>query len=132
MPVANSYIGQVFNQLADLLEIEGANPFRIRAYRNAARVVANWPQSMSDLISKKKELPKLPGLGRDLTEKLQEVVSTGKLTLLEDIEKKVPKELSTLLNIQGLGPKRVLLLRSQLGVANLHDLKTVAEAGKIR
>lgn len=132
MPLHNSYIGQVFNELADLLEIEGANPFRIRAYRNAARVITTWPQRLSDVLEKEKALPKLPGVGTDLTHKVEEIVSTGKLRLLEEEEKKFPKELITLLKIPGLGPKRVLLLRNHLGVSSLRDLKAAASAGKIR
>ena len=67
MPVANSTIGQKFDELADLLDIEGANPFRVRAYRNAARVVSQWPQNLADLLRTEKELPKIPGLGADLS-----------------------------------------------------------------
>src|SRR5690349_6740799 len=99
MPLHNYYIGQIFDELADVLEIEGANPFRVRAYRNAARVVTSWPQSLSDHLAKERALPKWPGLGTDLTDKVKEIVSTGRLTLLEEEEKRIPKELLTLLKI---------------------------------
>ena len=131
MPIHNSYIGDVFNELADLLEIEGSNPFRIRAYRNAARVVSSWPQSISGMIKKGEEIPKIPGLGADLTEKVEEICSTGTLTLLKEVEKRVPRALSALLKIPGLGPKRVLMLKNKLGVNSVQDLKSAAENGRI-
>ncbi len=132
MPVHNAFIGQVFDELADVLEIEGANPFRVRAYRNAARVVGSWPQSLAELASEPGGLPKIPGLGPDLRGKVEEIASTGKLALLEKERKKVPRGLVALLKIPGLGPKRVLLLRDRLRVRSARDLERVVRAGKLR
>lgn len=132
MPIHNSYIGQVFNELADLLEIEGANPFRVRAYRNAARVVTNWPQSLSDAWKRQHALPKLPGLGADLSLKVQEILSTGRLSVLREMQKKAPKDLLTLFRVPSLGPKRILLLKERLRINNLEDLKDAAKSGRIR
>ncbi|HCM39219.1 MAG: DNA polymerase III [Bdellovibrionales bacterium GWA1_52_35] len=132
MPVPNSYIGQIFSQLADLLEIEGANQFRVRAYRNAAQIVSQWPRSLAEIIARGDELPKIAGLGKDLSGKVTEIATTGNCSLLQEIEKRIPGQLSTLLKIPGLGPKRVLLLRDCLRIENLRDLKRAAQEGKIR
>ncbi len=132
MAVHNSYIGQIFSDLADLLEIEGANPFRVRAYRNAARVVSGWPQSFAELIAHGEDIPKLPGLGEDLRGKVREIATTGRLSALQEAERRIPKDLSPLLKIPGLGPKRVLALRNQFKIRNLKDLNSVVQSGKLR
>ncbi|MGZ3709131.1 MAG: DNA polymerase/3'-5' exonuclease PolX [Bdellovibrionota bacterium] len=132
MPVPNSHIGQLFNSLADLLEIEGANPFRVRAYRNAARVVSQFPKSFSEILSQGEDIPKLPGLGEDLRGKVKEIATTGRLKSLSETEKRVPKGLSMLLKIPGLGPKRVLALRNRFQIRDKRDLKTVVQSGRLR
>jgi DNA polymerase (family 10) len=129
--VHNSYIGQLFNEVADLLEIEDANPFRVRAYRNASRVVSQWPQSFAELVARGEEVPKLPGLGADLRGRVAEAASTGRLAVLEDVRKRVPQGLSALLRIPGLGPKRVLVLRDRLGIRGLPDLERAARRGAL-
>jgi DNA polymerase (family X) len=72
----------------DLLEVEGANPFRVRAYRNAARQVGGMSRSMADLIAEGKDLSELPDIGEDLAEKIEFIVRTGRLPLLEEVEKR--------------------------------------------
>src|SRR5262245_14036296 len=116
MPVHNAEIGEIFNEVADFLELEGANEFRVRAYRNAARTVAGLPESATEMIVKNKELVELPGIGKDLAGKIQEIVRTGKLPLLEEIRTKTPSDLRELMRIPGLGPKRIRILRKDLGV----------------
>ena len=88
MPIHNADISEIFNRLAELLEIEGANPFRIRAYRNAARTIGELPHSVATLLAEGKDLTELPGIGEDLAAKIEEIVRTGKLTTLEKIERK--------------------------------------------
>jgi len=80
MPVLNTDIADIFNKMADLLDIQGANPFRIRAYRNAARNFSNLPRNMSDMIEEGTDLTDLPGIGKDLAEKIREIVKTGSLS----------------------------------------------------
>lgn len=132
MPVQNSEVRDIFNKLADLLEIEGANQFRVRAYRNAARTVSGLSRSISDMIQKDEDLTELAGIGQDLAEKIREIVRTGTLSLLEDMEKEIPSHLNELMNIQSLGPKRVKALNRELGITNLKELKKAAEDDKIR
>jgi DNA polymerase (family 10) len=132
MPVQNSDIADIFNKVADLLDIEGANPFRVRAYRNAARAVSNLPQNVSDMIESEKDLTQLPGIGKDLAGKIQEIVETGSLAQLEELEGKTSPELIKLMKVAGLGPKRVKALNRNLGVTNLKELKKAAQQGKVR
>ena len=131
MPVHNADIADLFNRVADLLEIESDNPFRVRAYRNAARIVSSQSKSMADRVDQGEDLTELPGIGKDLAEKIKEIVRTGSLSLLKEIEKKTPPELSHLMKIGGLGPKRVKILYEKLGISSLEDLKKAAQAGKI-
>jgi len=131
MPVQNIDIVDIFKKMANLLEIQGANPFRIRAYRNAARNLSNNQRNISDMIEEGTDLTNLPGIGRDLAEKIKEIVKTGSLSQLEEIESKIPSGLDKLFKISGLGPKRVKALYRDLEIHNLKDLKKAAEKGKI-
>ncbi|NNJ94897.1 MAG: DNA polymerase/3'-5' exonuclease PolX [Halobacteria archaeon] len=132
MPVHNAEIARLFEQLADLLEVEDANPFRVRAYRNAARTVSNNSKSMADLLAGGKDLSKLPGIGKDLAEKIRTIVETGRLPLLEEVRARTPAALSDLMKIEGLGSKRVKVLYSQLHITCPEDLQRAARSGRIR
>lgn len=131
MPILNTDIADIFNKIGDLLDIQGANPFRIRAYRNAARTVSSLPRNMSDMIEEGTDPTNLPGIGKDLAEKIREIVKTGSLSALEEIEAKIPSGLNKLFKISGLGPKRVRALYRNLDVRDLKGLKKAAETGKI-
>lgn len=132
MPVHNTEIARLFERLADLLEVEDANPFRVRAYRNAARTISGHSKSMADLLARGKDLSKLPGIGKDLAEKIGTIVETGKLPLLEEVQARTPAALSDLMKIEGLGPKRVKTLYKQLHITCPEDLQRAARSGKIR
>ena len=131
MPVHNSDIVDIFNELADLLEIENANPFRVRAYRNAARIMSSLSKSVAEMVGQGEDLTKLPGIGKDLAEKVKEIVQTGSLSQLKEVEGRTPGELTRLMKVAGLGPKRVKLLYEELGIASLAQLKEAASQGKI-
>lgn len=132
MPVHNTEIAELFETLADLLEIEDANTFRVRAYRNAARTVQSHAKPMAELVEDGTDLSKLPGIGKDLAEKIAEIVHTGRLTALEEVQKRVPRSLSDLMDVQGLGAKRVKVLYQTLDIESVEDLKRAARAGRIR
>ncbi|WP_429886565.1 DNA polymerase/3'-5' exonuclease PolX [Geoalkalibacter halelectricus] len=132
MPIHNSDIARIFNQVADLLEISGANPFRVRAYRNAARTIEDQPQSVAGMLDEGADLSELSGIGKDLAGKISEIVETGRLQMLDDLEQEMPGELAKLLNIAQLGPKRVGTLHRELGIDTLDDLAQAAKAKKIR
>lgn len=132
MPVHNADIAAIFEEIADLLEIRGDNPFRIRAYRNAARSVGEFGRELKVLIESGAELPKLPGIGADLTAKIHEIVTTGHCATLDKLRGQMPPAITELLKIAGLGPKRVQALNRELGVATVAQLKQAARAGRIR
>lgn len=132
MPVHNSHIADIFNEVADLLEIQGGNLFRVRAYRKAARTVGELSQSIADMVKNREDLTDLTGVGKDLACKMVEIVETGTLSLLAELGKETPEELSGLMKIQGLGPKKVGVLHKTLGIRTLDDLKKAAMDKKIR
>ncbi len=132
MPVHNADIAAIFGEIADLLEIRGENPFRVRAYRNAARSVGELGRDLKTLIDAGEELPKLPGIGADLAAKIQEICRTGTCKLLEQLHRELPPAISELLGLPGLGPKRVKLLYDKLKIRTVEDLKRAARAGRIR
>ncbi len=131
MRVNNAEIARLFERVADLLEIEDANPFRVRAYRNAARTIRGYSLSMVELLKQGKDLSELRHIGDDLAEKIQEIVETGDLPILREIEAHTPASLGDLLNVPGLGPKRVKALYQQLDICSIEDLRRAVYSGKI-
>jgi DNA polymerase (family X) len=132
MPVLNSDIARSLEKLADLIELEGGNPFRIRAYRNAARFVGELPRGVLAMTAAGEDLAELPGIGKDLAEKIETLAETGHIAVLDEMERKTPPGLLVLLDVPGLGPKRVRALYDHLGIRTLADLVAAAKAGKIR
>lgn len=132
MAMRNKEIAARFTRLADLLEVEDANPYRVRAYRNAARTLNYYSHSIADLIEQGEDLTNLPNIGKDLAEKIETLVRTGRLPLLEEVESRTPVALSELMDIEGLGPKRVKTLYRELNVESLDDLKRAARKGRVR
>ncbi|MFZ2100810.1 MAG: DNA polymerase/3'-5' exonuclease PolX [Oricola sp.] len=132
MPVHNADIAAAFRRLADLLEIEGENPFRVRAYRTAAVTLANLPRDAAEMLAEGAELSELPGIGEDLAGKIAEMARSGSLHLLEEIETRVPPGLSDMTRIPGLGPKRVKALHEALGIDSVEALTRAAKDGRLR
>ncbi len=131
MALSNSEIADIFNRMADILEIKGENPFKVRAYRNAARTVQNLGKSLEDLVESGMDLTKLPGIGADLSEAITEILKTGKFSKLEALKKELPPGLDKLLSIEGLGPKRIRQLYDSFGITSLDELAKVARSGEI-
>ena len=132
MPVHNADITAIFTEIADLLEIQAANPFRIRSYRNAARILGDLPQEARVLMERGEDLTHLPGIGNDLAGKINEIVSTGQCSLLDRLHRELPPAITELLKIPGLGPKRVKTLYHDLDVQTVEQLLRAAQDGRIR
>ncbi|MDT8404720.1 DNA polymerase/3'-5' exonuclease PolX [Sulfuriflexus sp.] len=132
MPMHNKEIAEKFEMLADLLKIEDANPFRVRAYRNAAQTIRGYAKSMADILKQGDDLASLPGIGKDLASKIKTIVDTDEFPTLEEIKSHTPAALSDLMKIEGLGPKRIKSLYKNLNIRSLDDLKQAAEAGRIQ
>jgi len=128
----NAEIARLLTDVADLLEISAGNPFKVRAYRNAARTVADHPDPIAELVSGGEfDLTDLPGIGGGIAKEITALVATGTLPQRQQLVATVPPGLLELLRIPGLGPKRVKLLHEQLKVNSVADLKDALEKGKI-
>ncbi len=132
MSLSNADIAAVFNEIAELLELQGANAYRIRAYRNAARIVSASTVELGERVASGEALPKMRGIGADLSAKLSEIATTGSCELHERLRSEVPPALIALLRISGLGPKRVTRLHHDLGVESPQQLLEAARAGRVR
>jgi DNA polymerase (family 10) len=132
MPLHNADIAVRLDELADLLEIENANPFRIRAYRNAARTVRDLSSEITAMLAKGESLAELPAVGKDLAAKIQEIAETGTTAMLEEHRKALPATITQFLTIPGLGPKRVKALHDTLGIKTIDELADAARHGRIR
>lgn len=131
--MTNAQISEVLGQIADLLEFEGANPFRVRAYRNASRVASDHAEPLANLVGDDdRKLTDLDGIGKDLSEKIETLVTTGKLPFLDEILERLPKSVLALLRIPGLGPKKAAVLYNELSITSLDQLQAACEAGEVR
>lgn len=132
MNIRNDQVARVFDEIADLLELQQANPFRVRAYRNAARTLLAWPVEMTVLAAQGRDFDELPGIGKDLAGKIAEVLERGSCDQLDRLRARFPRGITELLRIPGLGPKRVHTLYHELGVRSPSQLLDAARAGRIR
>ncbi len=123
----NPEVAQLFEEIADLLEIQNANPFRVRAYRNAARTVRDLAQPLKEMTA----LDELPGIGKDLAEKITTILKTGDLPMRQELYGQVPKGLLELLKVPGLGPKKARALYEELQIDSLDKLRQAAEQHRI-
>jgi len=127
----NADIARVLTDVADLLEIQGANPFRIRAYRNAVHTILDETTPLRARVAAGEKLTALPGIGKDLAGSIAELVTTGKLAQLDELAKEFPLTLIELTRLPGLGPKKARKLWEDLGVTNVAELETAVRAGKL-
>ncbi|MCX7395831.1 MAG: DNA polymerase/3'-5' exonuclease PolX [Planctomycetales bacterium] len=128
----NQHIASLFEELADLLEIQGANSFRVRAYRSASRTLENLSESAADVVATTgRSLTEFEGIGQDLAQKVRTIVETGSLPQLVELRSQVPAGVLQMLRIAGLGPKKVAALFHELGLATLADLKSACIAGRV-
>ncbi len=130
--MTNADVARVLEHLAVMLELDGANVFRVRAYREGARVIGASGESVAALAAGAGELEKLPGIGKDLAQKIRDLVATGTTELYTDLQKKWPLAVVELTELHGLGPKRVKTLFETLHVRNRDQLEAAAKAGKLR
>ncbi|WP_457568823.1 DNA polymerase/3'-5' exonuclease PolX [Desulfurobacterium sp.] len=126
----NKELARIFDEWADILEFKGDNPYHIRAYRNAARIINDLSEDI-EVLAKEGKLSSLPGIGKRLQAKILEFLKTGKIEEFEKLKTEVPDTIFTLLDIPGVGPKTVKLLYEQLGIRSLEDLKRAIEQGKL-
>ncbi|MBI4652580.1 DNA polymerase/3'-5' exonuclease PolX [Candidatus Desantisbacteria bacterium] len=128
----NHKIADIFEEIADILDIVGDNPFRIRSYRNAARIIEDLSDDIFSIINEGGTLENIKGIGKGIEEKIEEIVKTGSCSLLKELHEKVPPEIRELLKIEGLGPKKVKLMYDKLGIDSIDKLESAASSGKLR
>jgi DNA polymerase (family 10) len=131
MPISNAQIAQVFYRIAELLDIKGENPFKVRAYEKAALVV----ESLSEPIEKvyrEGRLTEIPGIGKSIAEKIAELIETGRLSYLEELEASIPAGVVELLKIPEVGPKTAWLVYEKLGIKSIEEMEKAAREGKLR
>jgi DNA polymerase (family 10) len=129
--MSNYEIARIFTRIADLMEVQGDNPFKIRAYRKAADTIEGLTESLES-IAERGALETVPNIGKGIAEKIDEIVRTGTASALEVLRARVPEGLPEILNISGLGPRTVQTLHAELGIASIDDLERAARAGRIR
>jgi DNA polymerase (family 10) len=129
--MTNQEIAGILNQISQILEIQGENPFKIRAYTRASQTIENLTYELSSLEEKDK-IAKLPGIGAGIAKKVTELLETGKLAFYEDLKKSEYAPLTEFLKIPGMGPKHAKLVYDKLGINTADELKKAAEAGKLR
>jgi len=129
--MTNAEIARALAELADLLEIQGANPFRIRAYRNAIRTIQGLTRPLSAIVDAGEALTDLPGVGKDMASHIGELLETGRLSLMDEVTAEVPRELARLTNLDGVGPKKARKLWKELDVVTLEDLEAATKAGRV-
>lgn len=123
-------VGQVLEEIAQILELQNENIFKVRAYQNAARIMESVDKDLAALIQEKR-LQELPGIGSGIAEKIVELVTTGRLRYYEDLKKKVPPGLLTMLKIPSLGPKKTKILWDKLGIKSIEALEKACRTGRL-
>src|SRR5438876_192958 len=128
----NKTLANIFYETADLMEIKGDDPFRIRSYRRAAEAIEGLGQSIADIIGDQKALLAIPGIGKGMCQNLQEIFKEGKLRLHSELLEKYRPTMLELLKIQGLGPKTISLIWDVFQISDLEGVEKLAREGKLR
>ena len=128
----NASVARVFHQIADILEVQGENAFRIRSYRTAAESLDNLGPSVTEMVKRGESLRSIPGVGEGMAAKIKELVETGSCAYARELLAVVPESLLELLKIPGLGPKGVALVWRSLGVTSAAELEAAVEDGRFR
>ena len=126
----NSEVAKVFQDIADLLELKGGEPFKVRAYQRAVRTIEHLPVEIERLM-KEGRLKEVPGIGDAISKKITELLTTGRLKYYEDLRAEFPEGISTLLDVPGIGPKTAMRLTQELGIKSVDELEKAIVEGKV-
>jgi DNA polymerase (family 10) len=126
----NLAIAKVFQEIADLLEIKGENPFKIRAYQKVARTIENLPVELEQVLGAGK-LREVPGIGEAIAKKITELLTTGRLGYYEELRAEFPEGILTLMGVTGVGPKTAMRLVKELGISTIDDLEKAIMDGRV-
>ena len=128
----NLDVARTLTELADLLEIQGASPFRIRAYRNAVNTINSLSRPLKDMVAAGEDLTELPGVGKSVTKYIGEFLTSGSISRLEEVSAEFPRSLVQLMRLDGVGPKKARKLFEELDVRTVDDLASELEAGRVQ
>ena len=129
--MTNLEVASILERIADLLQLSEENPFKIRAYRNAARSICNLQSDLHELYEQQR-LKEIPGVGKTVQAQIEEILTTGTSAFYQELTQKIPESILDMLAVPGLGPKTVIQLFNRLGIDNLDDLEAAARAGRLR
>jgi len=127
----NSAIAKVFQDIADLLELKGEIPFKIRAYQKAARAIEHFPSEVELMVKDGGNLRDIPGVGEAIAKKITELVNTGHLRYYDELRAEFPEGISTLLDIPGVGPRTAMRLSTELGIQSMNGLEAAVLNGRV-
>ena len=128
----NRDIANALDEIADILEFQNANPFRVRAYRNAARRITDLSEPLANVAADpNRELTEIEGIGKDLAQKIGELLSTGSIEMLDQLRAEIPGGVLAMVRIPGMGPKKAAMLFKELGISSLDELRAACEAGRV-
>ncbi|HET9949231.1 MAG TPA: DNA polymerase/3'-5' exonuclease PolX [Longimicrobiales bacterium] len=127
----NLDVARTLTLLADLLEIQGANPFRIRAYRNAVNTIQGLSRQLETMVAEGEDLTELPDIGKNVAAHIEELIRTGSIDRLREVEAEIPRSLVELVQLEGLGPKKARKLYDELGIRSLDDLRAALDSGRV-
>ncbi len=128
----NKAIANIFYETADLMKVASADPFRIRSYERAAEALEGWPQQVSELYQDEKALLAIPGIGKGMSANIRELMTTGKLSMHEEMLQKFRPSMLELLKISGLGPKTIALIWDAYQICDVDGVAKLASEGKLR
>ena len=128
----NAQVADIFDEIADLIELDEGNEYRIRSYRAAARTVRDLSQRLEDLVAQEEDLSEIPNIGESTADKIHEILETGTCQRLEEMRSKVPPELTEIMRVPDLGPRKAMQLHRELDMDDLDDLREACESHKVR
>ena len=127
----NAKIADILDEIADLLDLEEANAFRVRSYRNAAQTVRGLPERVEEKVAAGEHLSDLPNIGRSIGKKLHEIVDTGTCKRLEELREEIPEGVTRLMDVPDLGPRSAMRLHRELGIESLDALRQACEDHRV-
>ena len=131
--MTNRDVAAAFDEIADLLEFQNANPFRVRVYRNAARRIGDLSEPLANVAADpNRDLTEIEGIGKDLAEKIAELLGTGSIELLEQLRDEIPGGVLAIMRVPGLGPKKAAALHKELGIGSLDELRAACQADRVQ